>query len=241
MLKKIIVTTLLVFTFFQTATAMIPGPPIGVDCPKCGEEKELMSLISGNTFIARQWSDGYQYTPMMPRLSPVQKCPECGYYFLLSDDNLHRAKGDGEYCSDTGRLSYDEMKQAFLQMKNDSLTKDDELSLRLEFLHRFNDAFREDFSAYEEENVGENKMVRDEADWELHRSNLNSLIALLDQTNDEQNILLIEAYREMGKFYECVSLINAYHPQYDYLNSIINQILEKVIAKDDKVIELDLK
>lgn len=241
MLKKISVTVLLALAFIQTAIAMIPGPPMAVDCPKCGKEKGLMSLVSGNTFGARQWSDAYQYAPMLPRLSPVQKCPECGYYFMLSEDALHHANGEGEHCSDTGRLSYAEMKEALLQMEKDSLSKDDELSLRLEFLHRFNDAFREDFNACEEGNIDENKTVRDETDWELHRANLEVLVALLNDDDAEQRILLAEMYRELGKFDECLSELNHYSLFSDDWEAVIMQIIKKAAAKDDKVFELQFK
>lgn len=241
MLKKITVTILLVLAFIQMAVAMIPGPPIAVDCPKCGKEKDLMSLVSGNTFGARQWSDTYQDAPMLPRLSPVQKCPACGHYFMLSGDALHRAKGEREYCSDTGRLSYAEMKEALLQMEKDSLTKEDELSLRLEFLHRFNDAFRENFNAYEEGDTDENKMVRNESDWELHRANLESLVALLDDNDAEQRILLAEMYRELGKFDECLSELNHYSLFSDDWEAVIIQIIKKAAAEDDKVFELQFK
>ena len=242
MLKKFAVIALLLFAFIQTTIAMRPGPTLAVDCPKCGKEKKLMSLLSGNTFGARQWSDAYQYAPMLPQLSPVQKCPECGYYFMLSEDALHRATGEEEvYCSDTGRLSYAEMKEALLHLEKDSLAREDELSLRLEFLHRFNDAFRENFNSYEVEDADENKMVRNEADWELHRANLELLVALLDDNNAEQRMLLAEIYREMGKFDDCVSELDHYSLFSDDWEWITVQMVKKAAAEDNKVFELQHK
>ena len=49
-----------------------------VKCPFCGTKKELMTLVSGNTFGAVYWSDNKRIAPMLPTVSPVQKCSNCG-------------------------------------------------------------------------------------------------------------------------------------------------------------------
>lgn len=35
---------------------MLPGNPDLLKCPFCGEEKEVMTLLSGNTIDGRLWS-----------------------------------------------------------------------------------------------------------------------------------------------------------------------------------------
>ena len=57
---------------------MQPGYARIVYCPYCGEKKELLSLMSGNTIGARYWSDLRMRAPMLPEVSPVQKCHHCG-------------------------------------------------------------------------------------------------------------------------------------------------------------------
>ena len=67
---------------------MIPGNAEIVKCPYCGTEKMLMTLISGNTCGAEYWSDNKRIAPMLPSVSPVQKCPdvlESIPYDLLQD------------------------------------------------------------------------------------------------------------------------------------------------------------
>lgn len=64
---------------------MIPGPPLRKECPYCQTVKELMSLVSGNTFSAEHWSDTKSIYPMLPTNSDVQKCPGCGKYYFLAD------------------------------------------------------------------------------------------------------------------------------------------------------------
>ena len=58
---------------------MIPANSLLVKCPHCGGKKELLQLISGNTCGSELWSDVKQVSPMLPKISPVQKCPECGH------------------------------------------------------------------------------------------------------------------------------------------------------------------
>ena len=47
-------------------------------------KKEIIRLLSGNSIGATLWSDARYEAPMLPEISPVQKCPTCGHFFLLS-------------------------------------------------------------------------------------------------------------------------------------------------------------
>ncbi len=223
---------IIVLGIIQTAYSTIPGPPLIVECPKCGGEKRLLSLISGNTFGAMQWSDLYQYAPMLPRLSPVQKCPNCNGYFLLSqakkcyeDDH----KGHGE----TGRLTFEEIKEALSLLEDESLSKEDQFSIRFEFLHRYNDAFRAYVEDFYEDDTEIQFPERDEADVRLHQTNLRALIVLMDETNEKEIPLIAELYREAGMFEKCISLLDLYKPNSDYMNNIIIKMKEKAEEKND--------
>lgn len=48
---------------------MLPGNPQILTCPYCGQTKNIMSLLSGNTFGAQLWSDNKQIAPMLPEIS----------------------------------------------------------------------------------------------------------------------------------------------------------------------------
>lgn len=94
-----------------------------VSCPFCGKKKELLSLTSGNTIGSTQWSDGKMVAPMLPSVSPVQKCPHCGKYYLH-----YKQEGEsGTRPSDEGGdLSYREWKEAYQQFSaNTSDEKND--------------------------------------------------------------------------------------------------------------------
>jgi len=65
----------------------MPGAPTKLTCPHCGKSKYIESLLSGNTFGARLWSDSKRFYPMWHSPSPVQQCPHCGGFFFFSDSN----------------------------------------------------------------------------------------------------------------------------------------------------------
>lgn len=70
---------------------MQPGKPQILTCPYCGKEKEIMSLMSGNTCGSMLWSDNKQIAPMMPEISYVQKCPHCGKYYIRNRQAIRYA------------------------------------------------------------------------------------------------------------------------------------------------------
>ena len=113
---------------------MLPGHPQIVKCPFCGTDKELLSLMSGNTIGARYWSDNMRDAPMLPQVSIVQKCPKCGKFYILSRQEVKYAK-DG--CSiELGTLTFPEMKEAFIQLNNEGFeSANEECNVRLLLFH----------------------------------------------------------------------------------------------------------
>ena len=102
-------------------TTMLPGNAEIVKCPYCGTEKELMTLLSGNTFGAEYWSDNKRIAPMLPSVSPVQKCPNCGKYYFESK-NRH---GDSKNTSfERGELTFPEWKEACLDRARSMYERD---------------------------------------------------------------------------------------------------------------------
>lgn len=233
-MKKWLFIAVSLVMFIQTTYATIPGPPRVVECPKCGKEKRLISLISGNTFGAVQWSDMYMDAPMLPRVSPVQKCHGCGRYFMLSKANKSYAD-DGDYSAETGRLTFAEMKEALSELEKDSLEKDEEFILRMEFLHRYNDAFR----YYDEETddgvPNKYSWKHSDADKCLHHHNLMALIALMDETNNDKLPLIAELYREAGEFEKCIRLMKDYIPDSNFMRDFAESEISKAEAKDNKI------
>ena len=216
---------------------MLPGPTILVKCPQCGEDKELMSLLSGNTFRSKAWSDTYQHSPMLPRISPVQKCPHCNTYFMMPDEKPRYKENDHSF--DTGRLTFPEIKEALFLLEGQELDMRKEIALRLEFLYRFNDAFRKYEKTPRDEEENPKPMGRNETDWKLHRDNLLKLIDLYDKTDENLIPVIAEFYREAGIFEETIKIAENYNSTSDFLNGVMDKIKEKALAKDNKVFELN--
>ena len=214
---------------------MLPGPPLIAKCPECGNEKSLMSLASGNTIGAVQWSDAYRYAPMLPQISAIQKCPECGGYFFMNDIETRYAELDNgfNYSFDTGTLKFPEIKEALLRLEDAGLNKNNELTLRLEFLFRYNDAFRNYSSDSHGKDPFDGDRERNETDDKLHKENIKSLITLIDN-----KIMVAELYREAGMFDECLQALENCSSEDDFISTLISRIREKALASDTTVFEL---
>jgi uncharacterized Zn finger protein len=57
---------------------MIPGPTVIYECSSCGKHIEQQTIVSGNTFGARFWTDGKVDAPMLPDEPWLVKCQHCG-------------------------------------------------------------------------------------------------------------------------------------------------------------------
>ena len=64
---------------------MLPGPNQIVACPYCRALECYETLLSGNTFGSRFWTDGKQVAPMLPEPPAVVKCHSCGGAYWLED------------------------------------------------------------------------------------------------------------------------------------------------------------
>ncbi len=119
---------------------MLPGPPQILTCPFCGGHKEVMSLISGNTFQLTLWSDARVDNPMLPRVSQIQKCPHCGKYYFFNDSKPEYAE-DG-YSGELGNLNFDELCEAKHQLDVPGLDKGRLVTLDMMLVWAYNDLSR---------------------------------------------------------------------------------------------------
>lgn len=217
---------------------MLPGPALIAQCPECGHEKSLVSLISGNTIGAVQWSDTYRYAPMLPQVSAIQKCPECRAYFFMNDIETRYADEDNsQYSFDTGTLIFPEIKEALLLLEESGLNEKNELALRLEFLYRYNDAFRNYSSYGNNENPFEGDRERNETDVKLHKENIKRLISLMGNEGDN-GIVVAELYREAGMFGACLMALENCPAENAFIIELISRIREKALASDSTVFQL---
>ena len=211
---------------------MHPAKARIVFCPYCGGKKELLSLISGNTFRARFWSDLKMQAPMLPQISPVQKCPHCGKYYL----HYKQRSENGESPSfELGELSYSEWKEAYSQLKEEreninQYKKVDERDLAticLSIIQAYNDYYERDciaeFSSEE---------------WNFKRKVVMDFINNKDKPDDMQPFLIPELYREIGIMDSDFLSMETYEKLEGADRIYYEGIKERMEADDTKVFEL---
>jgi len=66
---------------------MEQGPSYVYKCPNCDNLILISSLLSGNTFGAKNYSDGKQVAPMLQESPKITKCPKCDTIFWLNGKN----------------------------------------------------------------------------------------------------------------------------------------------------------
>jgi len=203
---------------------MIPGKAKIITCPHCGKEKEIMSLVSGNTFNSTLWSDNKHECPMLSTVSYVQKCPECGKYYIYS----RQEDRYGEVSSlETGYLDYPEMKEALAQLLEEDLLKGEESQVRFLFHHTYNDYYHRN---------NEGKEIPAE-DLELFKANAQWLI----DNCITDTIMKAEFYREMGDFAKALELIEPVDTHGDEFQMDAKRIIRnKIKAEISKVVVLQL-
>ena len=202
---------------------MMPGNPQILICPFCGTEKQIMSLISGNTFGAELWSDNKQIAPMLPEISYVQKCPHCGKYYITERQEVKYAK-DG-YSFEKGLLTYPEMKEAFTQLSEEGfLNENEEINVRMMLHHAYNDYY------YRTE---EKKVVSEEDKTLFHKNGLwliNNLIT--------DSVMKAEFYREIGEIDTARSILESITVEDEFLKRIVTAIKDRLEVNNCQVFKL---
>ena len=176
---------------------MLPANAKIVKCPFCGTNKKLLSLASGNTFGAKHWSDQKMIAPMLPRVSPVQKCPTCGKYYL---EYKQPYKEGDDWSSERGELSYQEWKEAYDQFLSDNSTPNDDLQI---IRHHLIQAFNDNFYRYGEDPVP--------AEEEAYFVSIIHEYIDSGSWNKENLLFKAELYREADEMENCAKVLSQIH------------------------------
>lgn len=195
-----------------------------IKCPYCGTKKELMTLLSGNTFGARFWSDGKMMASRLPEVSIVQKCPKCGKYYL----RVGQPDEYGEAVSfELGTLTYQEWKEAYSQFAKDGEHADVMECLKLFLIHAYNDYFRGGITSFpaQDDNfiVGIIKEYIDLKDW-----------------SKTTPLLKAELYREANEMEKCAEVLSEIEQKSlnYYEGKTFMAIKERMERGDRRVFEL---
>lgn len=183
---------------------MLPGNPQLLKCPFCGKKKEVMSLRSGNTIGGRRWSDLKSFYPMMPQVSPIQRCPSCGKYFFKNSVKVKQGEG---YSSERGELEYDELKEAAIQF-GDTLSAEDKTTLNTLLLWAYNDL-------YNRGTVDDDEQASPE-----EKSYIGKVLDELLSNKGIDELTRAEYLREKGCFEEAVAVLDSFQTSDERLQKI---------------------
>ena len=199
---------------------MVVGNSLILTCPFCGKEKEIMSLLSCSSFFATIWSDNKRVDRNMPEISYVQKCPDCGKYYIIERQEPKYSDDSRSY--NKGLLTYPEIREAFLQLSEEGfLNKEEESNVRMMLHYAYNDYhYRK-----------EEKEVIDEKDKALFHE--NGLWLIHNQIEDD--VFKAEYYREIGEFEKARSVLNTVTVKGGFGERLVNAIKERLEVHDSKV------
>lgn len=191
--------TLFTLLFVVSAWAYKPGPEVIRECPKCKVKLVEQTMMSGNTFGARIWTDGKMLARWLPDQPWLVKCPKCGIVFWIDEAKKlgEQSPWDGDKKKRPKAVKPNLPTESdFLHMLvKGSLTKEKELYVRRTAWWLANDAVRTNAEA--------------EVNYSPEQSaNLRSLANFLDEKDPNQRIMKAEVYRELGQFQECTELLS---------------------------------
>jgi hypothetical protein len=177
---------------------MIPGPDQIVACPHCGGLAKYLTLVSGNTFRARVWTDGKQVAPMLPRPPAIVKCRHCAECYWLADARevgTIEPWGSGEEIIDPAWTAAQEVEEPSEDEYYRAIEKglarnvEQERNARIFAWWRRNDAFRELAPTRCETTVPA-----------ASKRNLEDLTTLLQESDENDCVMKAEVLRELGDF-----------------------------------------
>lgn len=193
---------------------MIPGKSLILSCPRCGGEKEVVSLKSGNTLGGTFWSDQRLFAPMLPRVSTVQRCPHCGHYFFSYKQSC--VKHSNSSTLKTGYVDYPHMKEAMNDFLVSNMDEADDFNLRLLMVQAYNDWFYRS-------NVDNGMPIEEEI--MSFKDNIMKLIDTLPLRVKGRMYLKLDLLREAGLFDDAVKAL----PQKTVLNKNYHSFIDREV------------
>lgn len=210
---------------------MQPGPANIIECPTCRGLAQVFTLLSGNTFGAVRWTDGYLFAPSLPTPPPITRCPHCQTFFWTADaaviGQINRILPVGYAIVPEPRIEpwawhrapklRELLAAEYLEALAAGLanTLQRERVLRTLAWWRHNDAFRNLAPRPRSTQLAPARSTGEPATpgqpvWVLSAAaaeNLARLSCILDPTRDEDRLAKAEARRELGQFDQAEALL----------------------------------
>lgn len=206
---------------------MTIGPSNIRECPSCAKPVEQPTLGSGNTFGARQWSDGFLDAPMLPELPRLAKCPHCAALFWVEEAKQLGECWPGQIESsrwpEAKAIEGPNVKEFLSELPSVEGDAEKAAFVRMRAWWRGNDRFRKGDAVAPPFSGAE-------------RANLEALARMLDDADPQQVIMKAEIARELGRFDECLKLLDREFEE--GLQFVVRTIRDRNLDLDPQVTEL---
>lgn len=182
---------------------MLPGPTHILECSSCGECFKRGTLLSGNNFGRKHWTDG-EFTGGRFYVPPqLVKCPHCDAVLWLQEQD--KVKEIPSYLSFLGKVDKADQSLTVLPFYKD--VGEIDLSKFLAINNLPSD--KEIIARTELWRLGNNKRRTgiDTPLSNLEIKNLQRLVEICSVNDDESVLLKIEMLRELGKFEDAQKLL----------------------------------
>ena len=207
---------------------MTIGPYYFYKCPFCGNTLKNRSIMSGNTFGAKFYSDGSRIAPMLPDIPNLTKCNKCDNIVWLSDlEELgeKNVSSNADYSDHPEWRNIDCVKHLQIydlwcalktlpKTRKSAKQKQREIFIRQRIWWKYNngadlteiDAWSDDCRNFD---VGKNLATIDR--W---YENCRDLLDLLDPKDNDQCCMAAELNRNLCNFSKCLELIKKLPEKY---------------------------
>ena len=198
---------------------MMPGSDEYFKCSNCDQVYSRGSLMSGNTFGAKLFSDGKNIAPMLPEFPRIVKCKKCNTFFWLIEENEVTLSKKNKNIEEAVFLTIYEIQEA-IDLNISKNNKELEY-LRIRLWWALNDKIREN------DNIGFDKNEKI-----LYESNCKILIELLDKNNLNEKIMIAELFRNIGNYNECKKIMKTIkNKDYNWIKDIFENECQKNNSK----------
>jgi hypothetical protein len=205
---------------------MLPGPDRILECPACFAPVAHETLLSGNSFGAAFYTDGYMHAPMLPRVRAIVRCPLCSAAFVRRNAKVlgdaPSRPGPNQQWKDTQQVTRAEVSDYATILSSASFEPDLEIALRVD---------RWQLSNHNRRGLPLSDPGPPMDSGEV--ASLERLASLLDANDPEARVMLAEIRRELGQFEQALDLLSGEPPDgfevtVERIRSLARQKLRRV-------------
>jgi hypothetical protein len=198
---------------------MIPGNDEFYACPKCNQLHSKATLMSGNTFGAKYYSDARVEYPFLPKFPNITRCNNCKEIFRLETE-ISSLTYHEQNCDAADFLDINGYKDALLTVFYRNL--EEELDLRFELLWKWH-------KMIEEGEMSAREVYSDS----YYLKNIDEIIPAIKDSDLGRILLVAELNRYAGRFEIAAELFAPHLDETEF--AIANESYKRCLNKDRSV------